>query len=165
MTDRKRSAVFPVPGHNHSPCLTRALDRAQAAFEAKGLRLTDLRRRVFQEIAGSHHAVGAYDILDRLGKQGDRLAPISVYRAIDALLSAGVIHRLESKNAFFACYSPHAGERHQLILACEQCGRVAEVTVEPVFEAIAQAAREARFALGRTVAEVTGRCADCQAAQ
>jgi len=152
-----------MPEHNHSPCLSRALDRAQQAFEAKGLRLTDLRRRVFEEIAGSHHAVGAYDILEQLGKQGSRLAPISVYRAIDALLSAGVIHRLESKNAFFACHSTHSGDGDQLILACEQCGRVAEVSAEPVFEAIARAAREARFAPARTVTEVTGRCADCQA--
>ncbi len=161
----KRAAAFPVPEHNHSPCLSRALDRAQQAFEAKGLRLTDLRRRVFEEIAGSHHAVGAYDILEQLGKQGgSRLAPISVYRAIDALLSAGVIHRLESKNAFFACHSAHADEGDQLILACEQCGRVAEVAAQPVFDAIAGAAREARFMPARTVTEVTGRCADCQAA-
>ena len=161
----RQPAPFPTPGHNHSPCLKRALDRAQQAFETKGLRLTDLRRRVFEEIAGSHHAVGAYDILDRLSKQGgSRLAPISVYRAIDALLSAGVIHRLESKNAFFACHSTHMSERDQLILACEQCGRVAEVTAEPVFEAIVRAAGDARFTPVRTVAEVTGRCADCQAA-
>ena len=164
VADMKQSAAFPIPGHNHSPCLKRALDRAQLAFEAKGLRLTDLRRRVFEEIAGSHHAVGAYDILERLSAQGgSRLAPISVYRAIDALLSAGVIHRLESKNAFFACHSAHASERDQLIFACEQCGRVAEVTAEPVFEAIARAARDAGFAPVRTVAEVSGRCADCQA--
>ncbi len=158
-------AAFPTPGHNHSPCMKQAIDRAQRAFEDKGLRLTDLRRRVFQEIAGSHHAVGAYDILERLGEQGERLAPISVYRAIDALLSAGVIHRLESRNAFFACHAAHSDETELLVLACERCSRVAEVAGGPVFDAIAKAARDARFALSRTVAEVSGLCADCQAAR
>jgi Fur family zinc uptake transcriptional regulator len=138
-----------------------ALDRAQRAFEQQGLKLTDLRRRVFEEIAGSHHAIGAYDVLNRLANKGNRLAPISVYRAIDALLNAGVIHRLESKNAFFACHSVHAAERDQLILACEQCGRVAEVAGGPVFEEISAAAKKAHFSPGRIVAEVTGLCSDC----
>ena len=40
-------------------------------------------------------------------RKGTRLAPISVYRALDALLEAGVVHRLESKNAYFACSRLH----------------------------------------------------------
>ena len=110
----QKSVAFPAPGHNHMTCLSDAMHRAERAFDAKGLRMTELRRRVFEEIADSHHAVGAYDVLERLGKKGGtRLAPISVYRAIDALLAAGVIHRLESKNAFFACHAPHAEQRDQ----------------------------------------------------
>lgn len=136
------------------------MERAETAFQEKGLRLTELRRRVFEVIAGSHHAIGAYDILERLAEKGSRLAPISVYRAIDALLSAGVIHRLESRNAFFACHSAH--DHRQLVLACERCGRVAEVPGKPVFEAIASAAKEARFQPAHTVTEVAGLCADCQ---
>jgi Fur family zinc uptake transcriptional regulator len=157
------SSAFPPRGHNHESCIELALERAQHAFDSKGLRLTELRRRVFEEIAGSHHAIGAYDILERLGNKGTRLAPISVYRAIDALLSAGVIHRLESKNAFFACHAAHAADHDQLILACDRCGRVAEVPGKPVFEAIASAARDALFQPAQTVAEVAGVCADCRA--
>lgn len=128
------------------------------------MRLTDLRRQVLEEIAGSHHAIGAYDVLERLAQKGSRLAPISVYRAIDALLNAGIIHRLESRNAFFACHVSHSKEHDQIVLTCERCGRVAEVPGERVFEAIANAARGAAFVPERTVAEVTGICADCQAA-
>ena len=86
MAHAHKSELFPQPEHNHAPCLDTAVGRAERAFESKGLKLTQLRRKVFAEIAGSHHAVGAYDVLDRLAKKGDRLAPISVYRAIDALL-------------------------------------------------------------------------------
>lgn len=163
MTDASAFPAFPPPGHNHGSCVALALERAERAFEEKGLRLTDLRRRVLEEIAGSHHAIGAYDVLERLGQKGSRLAPISVYRAIDALLSAGVIHRLESRNAFFACHVTHAADRDQLILACERCGRVAEVPGKPVFDAIAGAARKVLFQPRHTVAEVSGICADCRA--
>jgi Fur family zinc uptake transcriptional regulator len=155
--------VFPVPGHDHAPCLTTVVERARRTLEAKGSKLTELRRRVLEEIAGSHHAVGAYSVLERLAQKGERLAPISVYRAIDALLGAGVIHRLQSRNAFFACHTEHERARDQLILACEDCGRVAEVEGRPVFAAIDRAAAAARFSARHTMAEVTGFCADCQA--
>jgi len=162
MSPARPPAAFPSPHHNHSSCVARALERAEQAFEAKGMRLTDLRRQVLEEIAGSHHAIGAYDVLERLAQKGSRLAPISVYRAIDALLNAGIIHRLESRNAFFACHVSHSKEHDQIVLTCERCGRVAEVPGERVFEAIASAARGAAFTPERTVAEVSGVCADCR---
>jgi len=77
------SKAFPAPGHDHELCLDEAMVRARAAFAARGLRLTPLREAVFQVIAGaSHRAIGAYEVLDRLATRGERLAPISVYRAI-----------------------------------------------------------------------------------
>jgi Fur family zinc uptake transcriptional regulator len=154
--------AFPIPKHNHGRCQSAALERARHLFEAKGLRLTDLRRRVFEEIAASHEALGAYEVLDRLAAKGPRLAPISVYRAIEALLAAGAVHRLESRNAFFACHAAHAPDRDQLILVCEHCGRVAEIADESVFVAIAGAVERASFTPRRTVAEVSGECSDCR---
>ena len=85
----------------------RRIDQATAIFAEKNIRFTDLRRKVFEEIASTQASVGAYEVLDRLAKKGTRLAPISVYRALDALLEAGVVHRLESKNAYFACRRLH----------------------------------------------------------
>jgi len=154
--------AFPVPRHNHGRCQSAALKRAQRLFEAKGMKLTELRRRVLEEISASHEALGAYDILERLAAKGRRLAPISVYRAIDALLEAGAVHRLESRNAFFACHSAHDPERNQLILACERCGQVAEIEGGKVFAAIADAVEAAAFLPARTVAEVSGVCAACR---
>src|SRR5690606_195792 len=137
---------FPTPGHDHAPCLAEVIARAQAAFEEQGLRLTALRRLVLEEIASSHKAVGAYDVLERLSaKGGRRLAPISVYRALDTLVAAGVVHRLESRNAFFACHAGHAANRRQIVLACEVCNAVAEVAGTRVFDGISEAAGSAGF--------------------
>jgi Fur family zinc uptake transcriptional regulator len=69
MTDASPAPAFPPPGHNHGWCVALTLERAERAFESKGLRLTELRRRVLEEIAGSHHAIGAYDVLERLGER------------------------------------------------------------------------------------------------
>jgi Fur family transcriptional regulator, zinc uptake regulator len=160
MTVQATAPPFLAPGHNHGRCLETAMARAAAAFEARGLKLTDLRRRVLTEIASSHRAVGAYDVLERLAAKGHRLAPISVYRAIDALIAAGVVHRLESRNAFFACHCRHGGAEH-LVLACEGCGMIAEVDSAPVFAAIDAVSAAAGFRPKARVVEVAGRCANC----
>ena len=157
--------AFPAGGHDHKHCLHSALERAQSAFEAKGLKLTDLRRRVFTEIAGSHHAVGAYDVLNRLAQTGDRLAPISVYRAIDALLTAGCIHRLESRNAFFACHTAEIHARRPVVLVCTSCGHVAEMAGDDVLDALDRLVAASCFTAQQAVVEVSGTCTDCQPEQ
>jgi Fur family transcriptional regulator, zinc uptake regulator len=159
MTQAAASNAFPAPEHDHDRCLAEAMERARVAFTTKGLKLTPLRQSVFREIAGSHKAIGAYEVLDKLAAKGERLAPISVYRAIDALVEAGLVHRFESRNAFFACHAGH--DMRQLVLACETCGRVAEVGGDDVFAAIDSAARSAAFSARGAVVEVRGQCAAC----
>lgn len=157
------SESFPAPSHDHGHCVAEVVERAEAAFEAQGLRMTDLRRLVLEEVASSHKAVGAYDLLERLSvKGGRRLAPISVYRALDTLVGAGVVHRLESRNAFFACHSTHAANRRQIVLACEKCGSVAELPGGDVFDGIEAAARGVGFRMAQALVEVSGTCTACQ---
>jgi Fur family zinc uptake transcriptional regulator len=157
-----RPIAFPRPGHNHASCLSQALDRAESAFAARGLRLTDLRRAVLTEIAGSHKAVGAYEVQERLADRGMRLAPISIYRAIDALVAAGLVHRLESRNAYFACLGMHAEAEGSVVLTCEACARVAEVPGDVVRRSIEAAAVAVNFRVRSAVVEVVGLCADCR---
>ncbi len=156
--------AFPAPGHDHGACHATSMAKARDVFEARGLKLTTMRAQVFGEIAASHRAIGAYDIIDRLARQGTRVAPISVYRALDVLLEAGVVHRLESRNAYFACHTSHAVERQYVVLACADCGIVAEVVAEGVFDAINDAARAARFSPVAKIVELSGVCSHCSAA-
>jgi Fur family transcriptional regulator, zinc uptake regulator len=140
-----------------------SLERATTIFAEKNIRFTDLRRKVFEEIASTTASVGAYEVLDRLAKKGTRLAPISVYRALDALLEAGVVHRLESKNAYFACgrlHQPRTGRR-PMFLSCETCGSVIETDGEEIFKSIDAAARNAQFEPRVKFVEVSGTCEVC----
>lgn len=140
-----------------------SVDRASVIFAERNLRFTDLRRKVFEEIASTQASVGAYEVLDRLAKKGTRLAPISVYRALDALLEAGVVHRLESKNAYFACrrlHEPRTGRR-PIFLSCEKCGTVQEVDGHDIFAAIDAAAHSTDFEPRVRFVEVSGTCQEC----
>ena len=161
MTEADASDAFPAPEHDHDRCLEEAMERARKAFDDKGLKLTPLRRSVFGEIASSHRAIGAYEVLGRLATRGERLAPISVYRAIDALVAAGIVHRFESRNAFFACHAGHHMRARHLVLGCETCGRIAEVDGNEAYAAIDKAATSAAFSAKGAVVEVWGLCANC----
>lgn len=140
----------------------KTVERATIAFADKRLRFTDLRKKVFEEIAATQSAIGAYDILERLAVKGTRLAPISIYRALDALLEAGVVHRLESKNAYFACRRLHNEGKRQLAMSCEKCSKVYEVEAEAIFETIDRVARASKFEPRVKFVEVSGTCAACQ---
>lgn len=143
--------------------LRQTLEHAREAFDAKNLRFTDLREQVFTEIASTRGSIGAYDILEQLAQKGTRLAPISIYRSIEALMDAGVIHRLESKNAYFACRRhEHGGKGRPIFLACENCGTVTEVSAQPIFDAIKSLAETAGFEPKVKFVEVSGLCSECK---
>ncbi len=169
MSDTQSKLLFPPPGPHNVRRLEQAMKRAEVIFEEKNLRFTKLRQQVFEEIVNAHGSVGAYDILGRIAVRGTRLAPISVYRALDALIEAGVIHRLESKNAFFACRRLHSDDyvkgRRPLFLSCEKCGAVAEVDSEGIFDIIAKVAKAAQFKPRVKFVEVTGTCPRCAEAE
>lgn len=155
-------AAFPHPGHDHDACVARSIERAREAFQARGGRLTALREAVLRELAASHKALGAYDIMHRLSDRGRQVAPISVYRVLDSLMEAGLIHRLETANAFLACHSDHEGpDRPILFLVCEECGTVVEAASKDVSRAVKKVASTAGFTVTGSVHEARGRCAHC----
>jgi Fur family zinc uptake transcriptional regulator len=159
-------AVFPEPDHDHGRCSADAMAHAEALCAARGQRLTPLRRQVLETLAASHRTLGAYEIMDRMAAQGPRPAPITVYRALDFLLENGLVHRIESRNAFLACIGEHdsAGAATTVFLICERCGAVGEASSAAVAETLQAAARAAGFSPRARVIEVTGICAHCREA-
>jgi len=151
---------FPAPHHNHDTCTAELLARAERTCERRGSRLTGQRRDVLNCVAESHSAVGAYDIIERMAGHGPRPAPITVYRALDFLEAHGLVHKIESRNAFIACTHPHEG-KPAAMLVCEKCGLVAERDAPEMFEALQSAAKSQGFAVHRSVVELTGLCAAC----
>lgn len=162
MTESTVKSHFPGPEQPSAKKLAQTVERAAKVFEDKNLRFTTLRQKVFEEIAATHASIGAYEILARLAEKGTRVAPISIYRAIDALMDAGVIHRLESKNAFFACRrADHTTGRRPIFLSCEGCGAVAEVDGQDIFDLIGERAQSAKFTPRVKFVEVQGLCPRC----
>ena len=139
-----------------------AVVRAEAACRAKGARLTPMRREVLETLYATHRPLGAYDIAEILArKDGRRLAPITIYRALDFLLGQGLAHRLASRNAFIACPHGHGAADLVAFLICDTCGGVDELASPGVARAISDLLATERFEPQLQVLEISGRCAHC----
>ena len=156
------AAVFPAPDHDHGRCSADALAHAEKLCAARGQRLTPIRRRVLETLAASHRTLGAYEIMERMAGEGPRPAPITVYRALDFLLEHGLVHRIESRNAFLACIGDHHAAGTAMFFICERCGAVGEASSAAVAETLQAAARAAGFTPKARVIEVTGVCRHCR---
>jgi Fur family transcriptional regulator, zinc uptake regulator len=155
-------SIFPAPGHDHDRCSAAALAHAEAVCADRAQRLTPLRRRVLEALAASHKPLGAYEIIEQFAGDGPRPAPITVYRALDFLLENGLVHRIESRNAFMACINRHDSGTMVVFLICERCGAVGEAPSASVADTLTAAARAAGFTLKTPVIEITGICAHCR---
>lgn len=160
-----RGARVLATDHDHGKCIATAMAQAESLCLQRGVRLTPVRRRVLELIWRSHEPVGAYAMLDVLRVEGFNAQPPTVYRALEFLTEQGLIHRLESRNAFIGCPSPD--HPHQAIyLICTQCGTAEEREETPALTAaLADLSQQTGFQIvGRTL-ELTGLCRTCQRAQ
>jgi Fur family zinc uptake transcriptional regulator len=155
-------AIFPAPDHDHARCSADVLAHAEAACVERGERFTALRRLVLQAVASSHKPLGAYKIMDLLARGRRRPAPVTVYRALDFLMKHGFVHRIESRNAYFACARNHDDEAIVAILVCESCGAVGEASTAAMGQLVAGVARKAGFKPSMSVIEIAGTCANCR---
>jgi Fur family zinc uptake transcriptional regulator len=161
MASKRTAPVFPRSGHDHDHCVSNALSAAETVCVQAGERLTPQRRRVLELVWGSHRPIGAYAILDQLKEDGRSAAPPTVYRALEFLLERGLIHRIESLNAFVGC--AHPGESHLVqFLICRSCGMTAELDDRRLSEAIGRSATDHGFNIQSRVVELSGVCASCQ---
>ncbi len=152
----------PAGPHDHRICIEDALDEAARICAARGTQLTPLRRRVLKLVWANHSSVKAYDLLDRLGSEGRPAKPPTVYRALDFLIEQGLVHKVESLNAYVGCPHPSAPHDGQFLI-CTDCGRVDEMTDPDVPVAIREGAAAAGYlAQGQTI-EIRGLCPQCRA--
>jgi Fur family zinc uptake transcriptional regulator len=125
--------------------------------------LTKNQSLVFGALSEAEGPLSAYSILDQLREEGFR-APLQVYRALDKLLEFGMVHRLESLNAFIACSHPECESHGTMAFAiCETCGNVAEFADDAIAGHLRNWARGEGFRLNKTIIELRGMCAACAA--
>ena len=125
--------------------------------------MTKNQALVYGALNSADGPLSAYTILDQLREEGFR-APLQVYRALDKLVEFGVVHKLESLNAFVACSHPDCDSHETVAFTiCEKCGQVSEVNDDKLAVRLEKLAAKGAFAVRRSVVELRGICRACQA--
>jgi len=167
------------------------LTAAKEQCRLNGARFTSLRQQIYQLVLEANQPIGAYDLITQLQqirlsetdnsddsqqshsqspsssaqsskKQTPKnVAPPTVYRSLEFLLSEGLIHQLTSINAYVPCCHPRA-QHTAAFLICSQCQRVQECSSLPVQEMMSFAEQDVGFVVERSVIELSGRCQACQ---
>ncbi len=159
-SSRRSIPRFTGRSHDHGRCVSRAVAAAAELCKARGVRLTALRRRVLELVWRGHRPVGAYEILNRLGGAGRAAAPPTVYRALDFLLGQGLVHRIESRNAFIGCADPGASHSGQFLI-CDRCGNTLELDDDDIAGSVRRSAEQLGFRVAGQLVEVRGLCPGC----
>jgi Fur family zinc uptake transcriptional regulator len=144
---------------NHKSCVSDALQHAESVCAESGTRLTPIRRSVLELLWKSHQPRKAYDILSELGSSDKTAKPPTVYRALDFLQEMGLVHKVETLNAFIGCNGQHD---HQY-LVCQDCGDVADIHDKSLAKSVQKKAGEKGFQVTSSIIEIKGHCEKCLA--
>jgi len=114
---------------------------------------------ILDALQKSDRPLSAYDLIERLHDQGVA-SPPTAYRALRRLTDVGLVHRIESLNAFVSCAHAHHGAAAAFAI-CSRCGAVAEFHADAVRAHLDAWANQTGFHLEKVVMELSGHCDRC----
>jgi Fur family transcriptional regulator, zinc uptake regulator len=82
--------------HDHARCIRRAELTAEEVCSRRKVSLTPLRKRVLEIVWRGHEPIGACQILAEIGRDRATAGPPTVYRALEFLRDAGLVHRVDA---------------------------------------------------------------------
>jgi Fur family zinc uptake transcriptional regulator len=156
--------------HNHQHCIDGALAAAQLICDQQNAKLTKLRQQVLLLIWENHKPLGAYTLIDQLAEKTQRrIAPPTVYRTLEFLLELGLIHRINSLNAYIGCTQPHMHQNqsdqlideHNYFLICQKCHDTQEILDASLSKKIEMVSLSYKFTPQQQWLEITGLCEEC----
>ncbi|MBX9708680.1 MAG: transcriptional repressor [Caulobacteraceae bacterium] len=138
----------------------RALSLAERTCAEAGGKLTAPRREVLSLLLEADQPLAAYDLIERMQALRGQTYPPTVYRALEFLERAGLVHRISSRKAYVACRGTEPHHR-PIFLVCRECNAATEVTARETETLLQTLAQNAGFESEQIVQEVQGRCRAC----
>ena len=141
--------------------------RAIQQCAQRDLQFTPQRQQLFMLLYDMGRPVTAYELLDEFKlKCKPRAQPMTVYRTLEFLFEAGLVHRIDSKNQYLVCRHLTCHHEHGVaqFLICDRCGAVTELSVSTEqWRLLQDAAAMVEFKLAAHPLELHGVCKSCQA--
>jgi Fe2+ or Zn2+ uptake regulation protein len=138
--------------------VTAIADRLRGAGE----RVTRQRLAVAAALTSVGRQVSAQELYARMHRRDPGIGRATVFRTLEALVTAGVARRLELDGHVYGYVACRPEHHHHL--ACDRCGRVEEIDeayIRPVAERVAT---DLGFRIDDARIDFYGLCAACAAA-
>ncbi len=146
-----------------------ALKQVEQLCSARGIRLTPKRKAILSILNDASGALSAYEITDICRESLNlSLPPMSVYRMLDFLQSAGLVHKLLLANKFVMCSHICCEHRHETpqFLICTSCNHVEEVGISnQLVKELEAGANKVGYQMLSPQFEIQCICPSCQAKQ
>ncbi|MDR2459417.1 MAG: transcriptional repressor [Deltaproteobacteria bacterium] len=147
--------------HSQNENLARLISEAERYCAVQGTQLTQLRRLILETLAKAPGPMKAYDIIETLHQSGQRLTPSTVYRILDFFLQGGLVHRVNTLNAFVACTCAPEQEHSPLILVCPECQSTMEIDDDDLHDSIFSRLGALGYSVKGSSIEIQGVCPKC----
>ncbi len=125
-----------------------------------GLRVTDPRIEVVEEIHARQGLFTGEQLFEELRERGSGIGRATVFRTIDVLVDLEILDRVHQPDGAHGYVLRGPGHRHHMV--CSGCGNVVEFQGCNVNELVEQLASETNFRIEGHWLEIFGTCGHCQ---
>ena len=115
--------------------------------------------KVLQYLKNQKQPLSAYNILEGMRSEGVAAAT-TIYRALDKLRSAGLVHKIQTLNAWTICCGSHKN-KIPVFEICNDCGNVKEHLDQDFTNNIKKLSKRTGFVADNPILEIKGRCGEC----
>jgi len=131
------------------------------ALQKEGLRYTQQRQEIWNELCSSDEHRDAEEIFFTLQKRGLGISRATVYRTIDVLVKNKLIDKLDIGDGR-ARFEYNEKYLHHDHLVCTRCGKIVEFYNDEIEELQNEIAKQYKFTLLDNRHQLFGICKDCQ---
>ncbi|GAA6183093.1 MULTISPECIES: Fur family transcriptional regulator [Alteromonadaceae] len=138
---------------------------ARLICEESGSKLTEKRQHVLEVLFQLNTPVSAYELTDHYNSIiGAPITAMSVYRILEFLEAAKLVHRLNSINKYIICAPTFGPWKHQppLFLICKSCQSIKKIELaNDLIKTLSEQAKSAGFPILGSQIELNSICNDC----
>lgn len=150
-----------LPDGDDTEAMGRWLDAARAHCSHHGAQLTEQRREVLELLLHRRGSAKAYDLQEDMQTRHGRVAPTTVYRALDFLMEQRLVHKVDATNTYVVCTD--ADHDHpSMMLVCTRCGDVTEWHDDRQFNALSAQVAAFLPSFEPQSLEIKGLCQRCR---
>lgn len=112
-------------------------------------------------ISSNHKPSRAYDLLAKLKDAGFSDKPPTIYRALDFLIENKIVHKLNTINAYVACFDEES-EEISCFLICEMCQEIEEFHNKNLNKVLTNIGKKRGIEIKNLNLEIGFKCQECK---